>query len=79
MAHSEEWAIGYVGGWKKAETGEEATSQWSTPSSGPLAPWEKAETKSKARKAVSQWSTLESGPLAPRNKAETRSKAIKSL
>ena len=37
MAHSEEWAIGYVGGWKKAETGEEAASQWSTPSSGPLA------------------------------------------
>lgn len=37
MAHSFEWAIGYVGGWKKAETREEAVSQWSTLPSGPLA------------------------------------------
>ena len=65
MAHSEEWAIGYLGGWKKAETGEEATSQWSTLESGPLAPRNKAETRSKARKVASQWSTFGSGPLAP--------------
>lgn len=43
MAHSCEWAIGYVGGWKKAETGEEAASQWTTLESGPLARVERPE------------------------------------
>ena len=46
--------------------------QWSTLESGPLASWEKAETRQKPRNDVSQWSTLESGPLATREKAEFR-------
>ena len=64
MAHSKEWAIGYVGGWKKAETGEEAASQWSTPSSGPLAGLERPEKAETVEKVESQWTTLWSGPLA---------------
>lgn len=64
MAHSEEWAIGYVGGWKKAETGEEAASQWSTLLSGPLAGLERLEKGETVEKVMSQWSTLSSGPLA---------------
>ena len=64
MAHSKEWAIGYVGGWKKAETGEEAVSQWSTLPSGPLARVERLEKGETVGKAVSQWTTLSSGPLA---------------
>lgn len=53
MAHSEEWAIGYVGGWKKAETGEEAASQWTTLLSGPLAGPERREKAEIGAKAVS--------------------------
>ena len=64
MAHSEEWAIGYVGGWKKAETGEEAVSQWSTLPIGPLARRESMKKAETVEKVASQWSTLESGPLA---------------
>ncbi len=63
MAHSEEWAIGYVGGWKKAETGEEAVSQWSTLPSGPLAgmeSMEKGRNRGKSREPVDhsfEWAT----------------------
>ena len=80
MAHSFEWAIGYVGAGKKAETGEEAASQWSTLWSGPLArgrkAWKKGET---VGKATSQWTTFSSGPLARLErpeKAETVEKVM---
>ena len=64
MAHSKEWAIGYVGGWKKAETGEEAASQWSTLESGPLAGAESLEKGETGEKVESQWTTFSSRPLA---------------
>ena len=69
MAHSEEWAIGYVGGWKKAErpekaeTGEKVESQWSTLPSGPLAgleSMEKGRNRGKSREPVvhfGEWTT----------------------
>ena len=63
MAHSFEWAIGYVGGWKKAETGEVAASQWSTLESGPLAgleSWEKGGKQGESRELVvhfAEWIT----------------------
>ena len=67
MAHSFEWAIGYVGGWKKAETGEEAVSQWSTLPSGPLAgteSMEKGRNHGKSREPVvhfAEWTTSSVG------------------
>ena len=69
MAHSFEWAIGYVGGWKKAETGEEAVSQWSTLPSGPLARLERPEKCGKqgeSREPVDdslEWTTSWAGKL----------------
>ncbi len=69
MAHSEEWAIGYVWGWKKAErpekaeTGEKVESQWSTLPSGPLAgleSMEKGRNRGKSREPVvhfGEWTT----------------------
>ena len=69
MAHSKEWAIGYVGGWKKAETGEEAASQWSTLLSGPLAgmeSMEKGRNRGKSREPVDhffEWTTSWAGKL----------------
>ena len=54
-------------------------SQWSTPSSGPLAGAESLEKGETGEKAVSQWTTLLSGPLAGperrekcRNRVESR-------
>ena len=79
VAHSFEWATSSPGkGPKLGQKLRKVVSQWTTPSSGPLAPRKRAETRSKARKVASQWPTLSSGPLAPREKAEIRSKARKN-
>ncbi len=86
MAHSEEWAIGYVGGWKKAETGEEAASQWSTRQSGPLAGkeiLEKGRNRGKSREPVVhsfEWTTSWVGELGKgRNRGESHEPVVHSL
>ena len=74
MAHSKEWAIGYVGGWKKAETGEKVESQWTTLWSGPLAgpeSLEKGRKRGKSHEPVVhsvEWTTGWSGKPKKRPK-----------
>ena len=83
MAHSEEWAIGYVGGWKKAETGEEAASQWSTLESGPLAGLarpEKGRKRGESREPVDyfrEWTTSWAGKHGKgRNRGKSREPVV---
>lgn len=69
MAHSEEWAIGYVWGWKKAErpekaeTVEKVESQWSTLESGPLARLESMEKGLSPYNCVKRKSQVISGTM----------------
>ena len=86
MAHSEEWAIGYVGGWKKAETGEEAVSQWSTLPSGPLARVERPEkgrNRGKSHELVDdsfEWTTSWAGKHGKgRNRGKSHEPVVHSV
>ncbi len=63
---------------KKAQNEAKAGSQWSTPSSGPLALPETGKKAQNGAKSRSQWSTLSSGPLARSESWERGAKRGKS-